>query len=98
MAALPDKIRMAESKEDDNVILPQPEDNVISSSFAENKHSETSEKLDDITALENKQPKSVVDKQKGVKEELQGKNIQDEKCDYGKNYGTFLKASVVTID
>ena len=98
MAALPDKMRMTESEEDDNVIVPQPEDNVITSSFAENNHSETSEKLDDIAALENKQPEHEADKQKKVQEELQGKNIQDEKCDYGKNYRTFLKASVVTID
>ena len=89
---------MTESKEDDNVILPQPEDNVISSSFAENNHSKTSEKLDDIAALENKQFKSVADKQKGIKEELEGKNTQHEGCDNGKNYRALFKASVVIID
>ena len=95
MAALPDTIRMTESEEDDNVILAQPEDIALSSSFAENNDSETLEKLNDIAALENKQPKPVVDKQKGVEGELQEQNIKSEKCYNGKNYRTFPKASMV---
>ena len=95
MAALPDKMKKTESEEDDKFILPQLEDIAISASFAENNHSETSEKLDDIAALENQQPKHVIDKQKGVEQELQEKNIQSEECDKGKNYGTFRKASIV---
>ena len=94
MATLPDKIRMIESK-DENVILSQPENNVISSSFPENNRCETSEKLYEIAALENKQPKAIVDTQKGVEEELQEKNFQNKECDNGKNYRTFLKASMV---
>ena len=86
---------MTESGRDDNFIPPQLGDIVISGSFTENNHSETSEKLDDTTALDNKQPKPVVDKQKGIEVELQAKNIQNEECDHGENYRTFLKASMV---
>ena len=98
MAAVPHKMRITESKEDDDVVLPQPEDNVITSSFAESNNSETSEKLDEIAVLENEQPKPVVEKPKEVEEEYQEKNIQNEECDYGKNYRTFLKASMMSID
>ena len=97
MTTLPEITRMTESEEDDNVILPQLEKNVISSSFTEINCSKTSEKLDDDAGSENKQSKAVVDKQKGVEEELQEKTIQNEECYNGKNYRTFLKASVVRI-
>ena len=98
MATSPDKMRMTETEEDNNVILPQPEDNVITLSSAENNHSKTSEKLDDIAALENKQLTLFVDKQKRVEKQLQEKSTKNEECDNGKNYRTLLKASIVKID
>ena len=85
MATLPDKMKMTESKEDDNTILPHFEDD-ITSSFTEGNDFEILDELDDIATSENKQSKPVIDKQKGVEEELQQKNIQHEECDDGKNY------------
>ena len=82
MAAPPDKMRMAESKKDDNVVMSQGEDCAI----AENHCLETSKKLDNISARENEQSKNVINEQKVVEGELQGKNIQCKECDNGKNY------------
>ena len=96
MAALADKMRTTASKKVDNAIILQTEKSDITSNFAENNNrSKTSEKLDDIAASENKQPKPDVNKESGVEEELQGKNIPNQQYDEGKNFRTFLKTSVV---
>ena len=96
MAAFPDKMRITEFKEDDDVVTPPTEDSDIASSFAERNRSATSKELDDIAAFGNKQPKPLVDKQKKIKRELQGKNNPNEECDNGRsNRFTLLKTSMV---
>ena len=97
MSTLPGKVKMAESKKDDNKILPQFEDD-ITSSYTEGNDFEILGNVDDIATSENKQAKPVIDKQKKVEEELQQENIQHEEFNDGKNYKTLISSNRLELD
>ncbi|XP_028417224.1 uncharacterized protein LOC114541508 [Dendronephthya gigantea] len=81
MATSPNKMRMTESMENNNVIISQREESDISLTLAEKNRTGTSGKLDDTSARGNKQSKPVVNnEQKGIEVEHQGENIENEKC------------------
>ncbi|XP_028417232.1 uncharacterized protein LOC114541516 [Dendronephthya gigantea] len=83
MATSSNKMRMSESMENDNVIISQREESDQTLIMAEKNRTGISGKIDDISALGNKQSKRVVNEQKEIEVELQGENIENEKCHDG---------------
>ncbi|XP_028395310.1 uncharacterized protein LOC114519384 [Dendronephthya gigantea] len=80
MADSLDMKRMNESKQDDNDndVMPQQD-----GAITKTRCLESSGKPDHISTLENKESNDVNNEQKVAKEELQGRNTQNEECDNG---------------